>query len=68
MRKTAIFGGSFDPPTNAHYALGVQLSRRFDRVIVVPAYISPFKKAGAELDGTQRIRLLRDIFAPFPNV
>ena len=68
MRKTAIFGGSFDPPTNAHYALGVQLSRRFDRVIVVPAYISPFKKAGAELDGTQRIKLLRDIFAPFPNV
>ena len=41
--KRAIFGGSFDPLTLAHYDLAIKLTEHFDEVIVVPAYVSPFK-------------------------
>lgn len=66
--KRAIFGGSFDPPTKAHYELTVELSRRFDEVIVVPAYISPFKTGGSELDGQTRLTWLKELFVCLPNV
>lgn len=66
--KRAIFGGSFDPPTKAHYELAVELSHRFDEVVVVPAYISPFKKAGSEVSGETRFNLLRELFSEYKNV
>ena len=61
MRRV-IFGGSFDPPTLAHLDMGLKLAERFDQTIVVPAYISPFKKGGAELDGSERELLLKKLF------
>lgn len=63
MSAKAIFGGSFDPPTNAHTELVKNLSLRFDEVIVVPAYVSPFKRGGALLDGRERIKLLKRLFS-----
>ena len=41
-----IFGGSFDPPHNAHADMIRQLSYRkdVDRIIVVPAFSAPHKK------------------------
>lgn len=46
--KTAIFGGSFNPPHFGHIDIVKNLEQRFDRVIVMPAYISPFKSANAD--------------------
>ena len=49
--KTIIFGGSFDPVTTAHVDLIANLARRFDKVIVTPCKLSPFKtKTGASAD------------------
>ena len=59
MTKTAIFGGSFDPVHRGHMEIVKNLCRLFDRVIVVPSYISPFK-AGAECaDFAHRLNMLR---------
>jgi nicotinate (nicotinamide) nucleotide adenylyltransferase len=40
----AIYGGAFDPPTLAHQWIVKELSRRFDRVAVVPTFKSRDKK------------------------
>ena len=67
MRR-AILGGSFDPPTVAHFKLGERLSEIFDEVIVVPAFISPFKSGGAELNGDERLKLVQELFKPYKNI
>ncbi len=59
MKTRVIFGGSFDPVTNAHIDMAKKLAERFDEVVVVPTYISPFKKGGASLDGEERLALLK---------
>jgi nicotinate-nucleotide adenylyltransferase len=59
MERVVIFGGSFDPPTKAHLGVIHALADRFDRVIVVPSRISPFKIGADALDGKTRIDLLR---------
>lgn len=47
--KIAIFGGSFDPPHLGHLEIIKKALERLDieKIIVVPAYISPFKKGHA---------------------
>ena len=49
ITKTAIFGGSFDPPHFGHIDIVKNLEKRFDKVIVVPSFVSPFKRARATL-------------------
>ena len=46
-KKIAIFGGSFDPPHLGHLEIVKKALRTLDidKLIVVPAYVSPFKKA-----------------------
>ncbi len=66
--RTAIFGGSFDPPTKAHYAMLGELAARFDRVYVIPTYVSPFKADGATLNGETRLMLLERLFGSMDNV
>ncbi len=61
MRRV-IFGGSFDPPTLAHYDMGIKLAEHFDETIIIPTYVSPFKSGGAELSGEERLELLRKLF------
>lgn len=57
--STVIFGGSFDPVHNGHIDIIRQLAARFDRVIVIPTYISPFKLQGGAADGSHRLKMLR---------
>lgn len=66
--KRVIFGGSFDPLTKAHYDMVEKLSRDFDEVIVVPAYVSPFKIGEMELTGEERLALVREGFKGIANV
>ncbi len=62
--KIAIFGGSFDPPHYGHYDIVKNLEKNFDRVIVVPSYISPFKQGDvdAEKDAKTRLKLCKSFF------
>lgn len=60
-QKTAIFGGSFDPPHFGHIDIVKNLERIFDRVIVMPSYISPFKSDGS--DANARLALCKKVFA-----
>ena len=59
--KTVIFGGSFDPVHYGHVDIVKNLEKTFDRVIVVPSFVSPFK-AGAD-DAAVRFKLCKRIFS-----
>ncbi len=53
MEKIAIYGGSFDPPHKGHRLLADNLAKACgaDKVIVIPAAMSPFKEtSGASAD------------------
>lgn len=45
MKTIALFGGSFDPPHVGHMAIVEALTqqKRFDKIIVMPTYLNPFK-------------------------
>jgi len=45
--KVAVFGGSFDPPHRGHQQIVAQAVAllEIDRLIVMPAYLNPFKKS-----------------------
>ncbi len=62
-KKIAIFGGSFDPPHYGHYDIVKNLEKTFDRVIVVPSYISPFKTDASAADAKARLSLVKRFFA-----
>ncbi len=68
MKTRVIFGGSFDPVTKAHVDMTKKLAERFDEVIVVPAYVSPFKPDGAELSGNERLDMLKAELDGIKNV
>lgn len=57
--KTVIFGGSFDPPHNGHIEIIRELRKRFERVIVVPCRISPFKQGASAASAADRLTMLR---------
>ncbi len=60
----ALFGGSFDPPHKAHEAI-VKTVASFDdidRLIVVPAFLNPFKKDTAA-SGQKRLEWCRQLFS-----
>ena len=60
VKRIALFGGSFDPVTNAHRDIIAKLAERFDKVIVMPAAISPFKtNALPSASGEQRVDMLK---------
>ncbi len=58
--KILVFGGAFDPPHKAHVALlrAAVLTIKPDRVLVVPAWRSPFK-AEAHATASERAGLVR---------
>ncbi len=65
QQKIVIYGGSFDPPHYAHLDIVKNLDRSFDKVIVVPSYISPFKRdaLGVTDDSAARFTLCKKFFA-----
>ena len=42
IEATILYGGSFDPVQNAHVEILKELSERFEKVVAVPAGVSPF--------------------------
>lgn len=67
----AVFGGSFDPVHNGHVRLAENILNRgisADRIIIVPAYISPFKQDGRKYaDGFHRLNMCKAAFAHIKN-
>ncbi len=67
--KKAIFGGSFDPPHIGHLEIIKQtiISLNIDELIVVPAFLNPFKsKSYAPAD--LRLKWLRIMTEKIPKV
>lgn len=63
--KTAIFAGSFDPPTYGHLDIIRRGSSLFDKLIVVVAINSAKKYLFSD---QERIDLLTEMVKPFGNV
>lgn len=61
MNKIAIYGGSFDPPHNGHISVIKEaLKLKIDKLIIVPAYISPFKDKTIA-NGNLRLKWMKEI-------
>jgi len=56
-----MLGGSFNPVHNGHMALAQAVCDQlgYDRIVLVPASISPGKKADHVADGMHRLAMLR---------
>lgn len=63
--RTAVCPGSFDPVTNGHLDVFARAAELADEVVV--AVLINKKKAGL-FTVEERIELLREVVAPFPNV
>lgn len=62
QRRVCLFGGSFDPVHSGHLAMAKTALEHccLDRVVFLPASISPFKQADPPLfSAAQRLELLR---------
>jgi nicotinate-nucleotide adenylyltransferase len=59
--KIAIYGGTFNPIHHGHLILAREALEKLqlDKVIFVPASISPFKKTAAAASGELRLAMLR---------
>lgn len=63
MKKIGIYGGTFDPVHRGHLALANAAcsERGLDRLIFMPAYISPFKQNKEVTSGEDRLKMLEDV-------
>lgn len=61
VKKTAVFGGSFDPPHFGHIDIVKNLEKKFDSVIVMPSFVSPFKSDAD--DAALRYKLCKCVFS-----
>jgi nicotinate-nucleotide adenylyltransferase len=61
LKKIAIYGGTFDPVHHAHLILAREAIETLDldKVILVPAAISPLKKAAPVASGELRLAMLQ---------
>ena len=64
MRRTGLFGGTFNPPHVAHLRLAEKAieGAGLDRVIIMPAFIPPHKAAPELLKSEDRLELCRRTF------
>ena len=65
MRSTAVYPGSFDPPTNGHCDIINRSSKLFDKLIVAVA-VNPAKKYFFSVE--ERIAMLRKIVRDYDNI
>jgi len=65
MKRTAVYPGTFDPVTNGHLDLVERASRQFDRLIIA---ILRHDEKSPVFSLEERMELLREAAAPFPNV
>ncbi|GIT10499.1 MAG: hypothetical protein CM1200mP31_6680 [Candidatus Neomarinimicrobiota bacterium] len=67
--KTCIFGGTFDPPHIGHLLVAQTVfeSEHFERLIFVPANISPTKKNGDSSSPKKRFKNARNVFKQNTN-
>jgi len=67
--KTALFGGSFDPPHIGHKEIVKKVLKLpdIDRVVVVPTYLNPFKKS-FDFSPKERFESVELIFFDIENV
>ena len=65
----AIFGGSFDPPHRGHQRIVEKAAALLDidRLLVVPAYLNPFKSSSLASAG-QRLLWCHTLFDTIPKV
>ena len=63
--RTALYPGSFDPPTNGHLDLIMRASRLFDRLVVAVARNS---EKSAFFSVEERVEMLNAITAGMPRV
>ncbi len=69
--RIAIFGGSFNPVHSGHVRVAESAIARLglDKIIVVPAFCSPFKTGGkAFLASSDRLELVHLVFDGNPKV
>ena len=61
LKKIAIYGGTFDPVHHAHLILAREAIETLglEKVILIPAAISPLKKAAPVASGEVRLAMLR---------
>lgn len=61
MRKTAVFGGTFNPIHNGHLVLGETLAQRLnlDRVLLIPTASPPHKQAPHLIAAEHRLAMCR---------
>ena len=66
----AIFGGSFNPPTQAHVAITEQLVKQFNRVIIVTRGegIQPYKVGLSIISPAQRKKIVQLAFEKIPGL
>lgn len=67
-KATALYGGSFNPPTLAHLSVIEGLSKRFGKTIVMPTKISPFKIGADKICDADRLNLLKQCCGRMKNV
>ena len=67
--RIALFGGTFDPIHHGHLILARDAMEQlcFDRVIFIPASISPHKLASRPAPGTLRLEMVRAAVADHPG-
>ena len=63
--RTAVCPGSFDPVTNGHLDVFARASQLADEVVVA---VLINKKKASLFSVDERIALLREVVAPYPNV
>lgn len=70
MKRTLVFGGSFDPPHRGHLALLSAAAERVrpDRILVIPAWHARLKNAAPTAPATERRELaVLGLIAPLPQ-
>jgi len=68
MRRIALYGGSFNPPTCMHRELARELTNRFDLVLVVPCGPRPDKESTNAILPGHRARMVELAFDSLANV